>query len=98
MALKERQAICSKAIDWLEQHKPVISEEICWQMGRPVRYAQGEVNGLAERARYMIEVSENALAPLTLPEKTGFTRYITREPVGVVFVIAPWNYPVPDRH
>lgn len=92
-ALKERQAICSKAIDWLEQHKPVISEEICWQMGRPVRYAQGEVNGLAERARYMIEVSENALAPLTLPEKTGFTRYITREPVGVVFVIAPWNYP-----
>jgi acyl-CoA reductase-like NAD-dependent aldehyde dehydrogenase len=27
------------------------------------------------------------------PEKAGFTRYITREALGTVMVIAPWNYP-----
>ncbi|MEJ2766210.1 aldehyde dehydrogenase family protein [Photobacterium sp. MCCC 1A19761] len=92
-ALAERQAICSKAVDWFEAHKDEIGQELTWQMGRPIRYTAGEVGGLAERARYMIEASEQALAPLTLPEKPGFTRYIKREPVGVVFVIAPWNYP-----
>ncbi|MFN9938791.1 MAG: aldehyde dehydrogenase family protein, partial [bacterium] len=26
-------------------------------------------------------------------EKLGFTRFIRKDPLGVVFVIAPWNYP-----
>ncbi|UTM59510.1 aldehyde dehydrogenase family protein [Photobacterium sp. CCB-ST2H9] len=91
--LAERQAICAKAVEWFEAHQADIGLEISWQMGRPVRYAKGEVAGLAERARYMIEASETALAPVTLPDKPGFTRYIRREPVGVVAVIAPWNYP-----
>ncbi|WP_330960886.1 aldehyde dehydrogenase family protein [Photobacterium sp. 53610] len=91
--LAERQAICAKAVEWFEAHQADIGLEISWQMGRPVRYAKGEVAGLAERARYMIEACETALAPVTLPEKPGFTRYIRREPVGVVAVIAPWNYP-----
>ncbi|QUJ69776.1 aldehyde dehydrogenase family protein (plasmid) [Photobacterium sp. GJ3] len=91
--LSERKAICLKAVEWFEANRDVIGEEICWQMGRPIRFAKGEVGGLAERARFMIEASETALAPITLPEKPGFTRYITREPVGVVAVIAPWNYP-----
>jgi acyl-CoA reductase-like NAD-dependent aldehyde dehydrogenase len=30
---------------------------------------------------------------LIKPEKDGFTRYITREALGTVMVIAPWNYP-----
>ncbi|MEI8593547.1 aldehyde dehydrogenase family protein [Photobacterium sp. Hal280] len=93
VALAERQAICSKAVDWFEANKAEIGQEICWQMGRPIRYAQGEIAGLAERARHMIAESEAALAPITLPDKPGFSRYITREPVGVVAVIAPWNYP-----
>ncbi|MCM0151334.1 aldehyde dehydrogenase family protein [Photobacterium galatheae] len=91
--LAERQAICAKAVEWFEAHQAEIGLEISWQMGRPVRYAKGEVAGLAERARYMIAASETALAPVTLPDKPGFTRYIRREPVGVVAVIAPWNYP-----
>jgi acyl-CoA reductase-like NAD-dependent aldehyde dehydrogenase len=27
------------------------------------------------------------------PRKPGFTRFVRREPLGVVLVIAPWNYP-----
>jgi acyl-CoA reductase-like NAD-dependent aldehyde dehydrogenase len=62
-------------------------------MGRPLRYTPGEVTGFEERARYMIEVAGAALADLPVGEKAGFTRFIRREPLGVVFVIAPWNYP-----
>lgn len=93
VSLAERQAICSKAVDAFVSNKEQIGEELCWMMGRPIRYAAGEVGGFEERARYMIEVAEEALQPVTVPEKAGFKRYIKREALGVVFVIAPWNYP-----
>ena len=91
--LTQRQQLCSDMVDALVANKAEIAEQICWQMGRPIRYTQGEVNGLEERARHMIDIAPAALADITLPEKTGFHRYIKRESLGVVFVIAPWNYP-----
>ncbi|MFB9887854.1 aldehyde dehydrogenase family protein [Balneatrix alpica] len=92
-SLSERQAICRKAVEWFEQHQDEIGEELCWMMGRPIRYAAGEVRGLAERARYMTEVAADALAPVQVGDKAGFKRYIKKVPVGTVLVIAPWNYP-----
>ncbi len=89
----ERAALCHRAVDAFVANKAAIAEEISWMMGRPIRYAGGEVDGLAERARHMIEVAEEALAPVRLPEKPGFERYITREALGLVLVVAPWNFP-----
>lgn len=70
-----------------------IVPELAWQMGRPVRYG-GEKGGVEERTRYMVDLAESALADRPAPdERTGFRRYLRRDPLGVVFVIAPWNYP-----
>ena len=33
------------------------------------------------------------LAPEMIEDSDKFRRYLAREPVGVVFIIAPWNYP-----
>ncbi|MCP3999307.1 MAG: aldehyde dehydrogenase family protein, partial [Gammaproteobacteria bacterium] len=89
----ERQAICSKAVDAFISHTQEICEELTWQMGRPISQSPGEVAGFEERARYMIEIADSALADIEPKEKEGFTRYIKREPLGVVFVVAPWNFP-----
>jgi acyl-CoA reductase-like NAD-dependent aldehyde dehydrogenase len=58
-----------------------------------VRYGAGELRGLEERARYMIAIAEEALSDLDPGPKEGFVRYVKRDPLGVVFTIAPWNYP-----
>ena len=89
----ERQALCSKAVDAFVARKAEIAEELTWQMGRPISQAPGEVAGFEERARHMIEIADSALADLKPEEKDGFTRFIRREPLGVVFVVAPWNFP-----
>ena len=89
----ERQALCSKAVDAFVARKAEIAEELTWQMGRPISQAPGEVAGFEERARHMIEIADSALADLKPTEKDGFTRFIRREPLGVVFVVAPWNFP-----
>lgn len=93
MPLSERKTVCSAMVDAFVSKKRKISEEICWQMGRPIAFAAGEVDGLEERARKMIDLAVTGLAPVRLEQKQGFERWIQREPVGVVFVIAPWNYP-----
>ncbi|RUM41194.1 MAG: aldehyde dehydrogenase [Desulfobulbus sp.] len=93
MSLTDRKAICTKAVDAFVAKREDIAREICLQMGRPIRFAAGEVGGLEERARTMIKLADQGLAAVRLPEKEGFDRWIQREPLGVVFVIAPWNYP-----
>jgi len=70
-----------------------IATELSWQMGRPIRHAPSEVRGTLERARYMIGVAATALADFDPGVKPGFRRFIRREPLGVVFTVAAWNYP-----
>ena len=91
--IAERAALLKKCVDNFVSKKDLIVEELAWQMGRPVKFGAGEVGGFEERSRHMISIAEDALKDIKVPEKTGFTRYIKREPVGVVFTIAPWNFP-----
>ena len=67
--------------------------ELTWQMGRPIRYAPNEVRGTLERARHMIAIAGDALADIDVGPKDGFHRFLRREPLGVVFTVAAWNYP-----
>lgn len=93
LPLKERAAYCSSLVDAMLAMKDEIVPELAWQMGRPVRYGAGELRGFEERARHMIAIAAESLQPVVPTPKAGFTRYIKREPLGVVFTIAPWNYP-----
>src|SRR5260221_11401138 len=92
-AIAERVAVIERFVAAFEAKSASIAEEISWQMGRPIKYSPGEVRGLAERARDMADVAREALADLPVEPKAGFTRFIRHEPLGVVFVVAPWNYP-----
>ena len=90
--LEERRALVLKGIEALNAMKDRVVEELAWQMGRPTRYG-GEFGGVNERATYMAGIAEQALAPLVAEDDDRFIRQIERAPVGVVFVVAPWNYP-----
>ena len=91
--LSERQALMSKAVDAFVAKRDAIAEEITWQMGRPLSQGPGEVAGFEERARHMIKIAPDALADIAVEPKEGFTRFIRRDPLGVVFIVAPWNFP-----
>jgi len=92
-SIAERADICYAMVEALIKNEEEIAEQLCWMMGRPIRYCKSEVSGMVERAHYMIAAAEKSLKIIELPNKDGFVRYIKREPLGVVFVIAPWNYP-----
>lgn len=90
--LAERIALVRAAVAEVGKNTDRMAVELAHQMGRPVRYG-GEFGGFNERASYMADIAEQALAPLIIEDSSAATRKIMREPRGVVLVIAPWNYP-----
>lgn len=92
-SLSERAAFCNAAVDAMLSMQADIVPELAWQMGRPVRFGASELRGFADRARHMIAIAPQALAAVEPEPVAGFRRYIKREPLGTVLVVAPWNYP-----
>jgi len=91
--IAERVRICHVFADAFEKRRDAIALELTWQMGRPISYSPGEVRGTLERARFMIDAAAGALRDIDVGPKPGFTRFIRREPLGVMLTIAAWNYP-----
>ncbi|KAJ3168905.1 hypothetical protein HDU88_001232 [Geranomyces variabilis] len=92
--LAERIRLVTKFVDAFVSKTDEIATELSWLMGRPCSQTPGEVRGFEERARHMISIAEESLKDTPAkPAKDGFTRFVRREPLGVVFVIAAWNYP-----
>lgn len=80
--------------DWCVARADDLAEELTWQIGRPLSQSPGELRrGFHERAIYMCDVAAKTLEDVQVEPKSGFQRFIRREPLGLVFVIAPWNYP-----
>jgi acyl-CoA reductase-like NAD-dependent aldehyde dehydrogenase len=94
LPLEERASLLERFVDAFLADAQQAAREITLQMGRPIAHSPGELRGLAERARHMIAIASEALADIVPPAREGFTRFIRREPLGVVLTIAPWNYPL----
>jgi acyl-CoA reductase-like NAD-dependent aldehyde dehydrogenase len=93
-ALRERMALCERAIERMEQSAPNIVRDITAMMGKPLAQATGELKTCATRARHMISTAPEALADVALAPLAGFERRIVREPLGVVLDLPAWNYPL----
>ncbi|MBB3945717.1 acyl-CoA reductase-like NAD-dependent aldehyde dehydrogenase [Rhizobium skierniewicense] len=90
--LEDRVQLVLKGVARLNEMVGDVVPELAHMMGRPVRYG-GEFKGFNERSNYVASIAADALAPLVIEESGNFERRIEREAHGVVFVIAPWNYP-----
>ena len=90
--LAERIALVQAGVANVGAMNDNIVPELAHQMGRPIRYG-GEFGGFNERASYMAEIAQDALADIVIENSDAFHRVIKRVAHGVVLVVAPWNYP-----
>lgn len=90
--LEDRVALVMAGVAAVGAMNDEVVPELARMMGRPVKFG-GEFKGFNERASYMAEIAEDALRDIEVGEDATFKRYIRRLPWGVVFVVAPWNYP-----
>lgn len=92
--LAERVAVVDRLVPWMVDRADDIGRDLTRQMGRPIAHSPFEISrGFAERATWLAGAAGEALADTELPPTAGFRRFIRHDPVGVVLVVAPWNYP-----
>lgn len=92
-SLRERKEIISNFVKSFLSNDEEIIENLCKQIGRPIIQCPGEMRGFEERANYMVDNADRALEDLISKKDSEFDNYIKKEPLGTIFVIAPWNYP-----
>ncbi len=93
ISLTDRKYLVSKAIDNLVSMKDKIAHTITLQMGRPISQSPSEVLTLTQRAKYMIDIAEESLCDIKPNPEDGFIRFLRKEPLGLILVLVPWNYP-----
>jgi len=92
--LSERKTQVQEGLERFLSQRESIEGNVTRQMGKPLWEAKNEVNTMADRAETSISIAEDVLAHDILPEKEGFFLRIDHAPLGLVFNIAAWNYPL----
>ena len=91
--VNERVKLLKNFVEDFLSRADVIGEELSRQIGRPISQAGGELKGFKERADYMLSIAEKKLENINVAKDDNFKSFIKRRALGIVFVIAPWNYP-----
>jgi acyl-CoA reductase-like NAD-dependent aldehyde dehydrogenase len=93
-SVADRIALCERAVEAMLARSDEVAREITAMMGKPLRQAMSELDGMALRARYMASIAEESLIDIFPRRQPGFKRRVVREPLGVVLDLPAWNYPL----
>lgn len=97
-SLSRKKEIINKFTELLQANREKLATEITWQIGRPITQTPSEIDGAVFRAKHLISIADEALNEMLLPnheqhDSDNLTKKIKLCPLGLVFIIAPWNYP-----
>ena len=89
----ERATLLGKLADLVRQHSEALANLLTMEQGKPLAEARGEVGGSAAYVQWFAEEARRAYGDI-IPSPWGDRRIlVTKEPVGVVGAITPWNFP-----
>lgn len=90
----QRKRVLIKLAELLLAQRDELALTECLDMGKPLRFARSvDVAGAANCIRWYGEAVDKIYDEIA-PTPADSLALITREPLGVVGVIVPWNYPL----
>jgi acyl-CoA reductase-like NAD-dependent aldehyde dehydrogenase len=89
----ERKQILLKFADLLEKHSSMIALLETLDTGKPIKESMAvDVQIAIQNTRWYAEVIDKIYGQVAPTANTIFA-YITREPLGVIGIVNPWNFP-----
>ena len=90
----ERDAVLYDAADRIENNIDDLAETLTHEEGKPLSSSRAEVSRAAEIFRFFASYARTATGD-TVPSNDPETfTYTFREPLGVVALVTPWNFPI----
>src|SRR5699024_6653918 len=78
----------------MKAHSEALARLMTWEQGKPISEARAEVDYAASFIRWFAEEARRTTG-VTIPPENPTSRIVTiAEPVGVVAIITPWNFPL----
>ncbi len=92
-SLQERGAILRAIAAQLRQRKGDIQHAMTTEMGKLKAEALGEIEKCAEACEFYADHAADYLKP-QLIDTEAQRSYVRYEPIGCVFAVMPWNFPI----
>ena len=90
----ERDAVMYAVADRIDDHHEELARTLTREEGKPLSSSRAEVGRAAELFRFFASFARTFTGH-TLPSNDPETfTYTVREPLGVVALITPWNFPI----
>lgn len=91
---KERSELLHRIADRIDEHADVLARIESLNTGKPPATAQDDISGSVDTFRFMAGAGRALTSMAAGDYAENHTSVILREPVGVVGVVTPWNYPL----
>lgn len=91
---KARAEILNRWYQLMIENKHWLGQLMTTEQGKPVKEAEGEVEYAASFIQWFAEQAKRVNGEIIPPAKAGSRILATREPIGVVAAITPWNFPM----
>ncbi len=89
----ERAAILLKTADLIEARLEDIARLDALESGKPIAQARGEISGAVDIWRYAAALARTLHGESYANLGDAMLGVVVREPVGVISIITPWNFP-----
>ncbi len=90
----KRSELLHEAAHHMREHRPLLGEMLTREMGKPYKESVDEVTWSSTATDYYAEVSRHEAGKVVGPVIDGQFNFTTKDPVGVVVVVLPFNYPL----
>jgi acyl-CoA reductase-like NAD-dependent aldehyde dehydrogenase len=91
---KTRSSVLLRAAELLRERVDAVARRITLELGKPIRLARTEVLVTAEVFEYYAALGQDMRGELVSQHTPDALGLVLREPVGVVAMITPWNFPL----
>ncbi|MFM0218135.1 MULTISPECIES: NAD-dependent succinate-semialdehyde dehydrogenase [Paraburkholderia] len=94
LTAKDRSARVKRWGELMLEHRDALAALLTREQGKPLAEARGEVGYAASFFEWFAEEAKRAYGDVIPSPNPNAKIIVTREPVGVVAAITPWNFPL----
>lgn len=79
---------------WFKKNQERVATEVSNSMGKPISQSRKEVDTMIDRAENLFKIAPPLLEDDIIQVDSKTMLKIRKEPLGISFVVTPWNYPL----